>query len=401
MVQSSSWGQAVVPGCDWLNEVPAGLAMDSFSFHRLGIALKAHAIRTGRVVYYVGAFGSNRASALTLWKRMPKSAGLAIYEDDVSANGIGSVTGVGPDTVVCITYNSSDGTSSVSCYSEDLAYARALKRWQNRNLHSVRSRSHIYVLNYDKQHQLELSDLGHAGSPLEPRNYGTEVVADLAHVAADLESGEPCGRLILLDGPPGTGKTYLIRSLLDGVASALFVLLPAADVANSTSAEMMSILLEIKKKAASSPGTVSSSTGRPRPVVFIIEDADQCLVPRAGDNMPSISTLLNLTDGILGSTVDLRCVCSTNARAEAVDDALMRQGRLCRRLNVGPLSEEQVLDVFARVSGGASWESTGRELKPMVLANVYALGNAVRNQVVLGPKPKSVSGLGFRVAANS
>jgi hypothetical protein len=49
------------------------------------------------------------------------------------------------------------------------------------------------------------------------------------------------------------------------------------------------------------------------PILFIIEDADDCLVPRGSGNVSTISSLLNYTDGIFGSMLDLRIIATTNA----------------------------------------------------------------------------------------
>lgn len=71
---------------------------------------------------------------------------------------------------------------------------------------------------------------------------------------------------------------------------------------------------------------------------------------RQASNMASIATLLNLGDGILGSLLDLRIVVTTNAAKATLDEAMLRKGRLCRRIHVGPLDRERADAVYDRLA---------------------------------------------------
>ena len=87
------------------------------------------------------------------------------------------------------------------------------------------------------------------------------------------------------------------------------------------------------------------------PVVFILEDGDNVLTPRGKENLSLISTLLNFTSGILGSMLDIRAIATTNSPTKDIDPALMRPGRLSAHVTVGPLSTEQAIKIFKRLTG--------------------------------------------------
>ena len=88
-----------------------------------------------------------------------------------------------------------------------------------------------------------------------------------------------------------------------------------------------------------------------RPMILLAEDADECLASRAADNVASISALLNFTDGIFGSVLNLRVVATTNVDIKEVDEAVMRPGRLCRRIKVGKLDRKYAETIYTRLTG--------------------------------------------------
>lgn len=200
-----------------------------------------------------------------------------------------------------------------------------------------------------------LTHLGLAGSPIERGNYSKEVLASYDHVVEDLNSEDPCGRLIVMAGEPGTGKTYLIRGLLGAVPKAAFVLVPPHLVEDLSSPEILPSLTAAK-------GEMSG------PLVLILEDADRVLVPRHDKmgSMNAISQVLNLGDGILGSVLDIRIVASTNAAKVEMDPATRRPGRLCRYSSVEALSAKEASDALSRLTG-----KPFRVNKPATLAQVY------------------------------
>lgn len=211
----------------------------------------------------------------------------------------------------------------------------------------------------------QLTSLGLAGSPIERGNYSKEVLASYDHVVEDLNSEDPCGRLVVMAGEPGTGKTYLIRSLLGAVPKAAFVLVPPHLVEDLSSPEILPSLTAAK-------GEMSG------PLVLILEDADRVLVPRQDKmgSMNAISQVLNLGDGILGSVLDIRIVASTNAAKVEMDPATRRPGRLCRYASVEALSADEASLALSRLTG-----------KPFTVKNATTLAQVYRWAREQGWKP--------------
>lgn len=163
-----------------------------------------------------------------------------------------------------------------------------------------------------------------------------EVLDAYEHVLADLRSDAPCGRFVLLEGPPGTGKSWLVRGLATE-SDALFVFVSPGLMGRMSAPEVVPILLRERERQV--------------PIILILEDADLAIVRRAADNLSLVSDLCNLTDGLLAELIDIRIVATTNARRVEVDDAILRPGRLCAHVAIGVLPEEQAAAVYRRLTG--------------------------------------------------
>ena len=214
----------------------------------------------------------------------------------------------------------------------------------------------VYALAKGAMGGYHLTRLGAAGSPIERGNYDPKVLADYDHVVADLKAESPCGRLTVMAGEPGTGKTYLVRSLLAEVPKSAFVIVPPHLVRELGSPELLPAL------AGARHG------GMDGPMTLIIEDADKVLVNREAGDMAAISSLLNLGDGIMGSVLDVRIIATTNAGTLELDHATQRKGRLCRRIEVGSIEASQAESIVRRLIPG----STMRPAKRVTLADVYS-----------------------------
>lgn len=204
-----------------------------------------------------------------------------------------------------------------------------------------------------------ISRLGLAGTPLERGNYTPGILSAYDHVVEDLNTESPCGRLIILSGTPGTGKTYIVRSLLSAVTNAAFILVPPHLMKELSGPEILPALTQAKNEFSG-------------PIVLIIEDADQCLVERKEGDMSAISSMLNLGDGILGSILDVRILATTNAKTLEMDEATRRPGRLCRYVPVGPLDKASAEAALSRLVGRPVPQQD-----QMTLAEVYSKARAL------------------------
>lgn len=137
------------------------------------------------------------------------------------------------------------------------------------------------------------------------------------------------------------------------------------------------------------PDTVPLLASQSVPIVLVLEDADFALHSRTGlSNGPetgkgnnhthALSSILNLSDGIIGATVDIRIVATTNVTIEHLDPALTRAGRLIRHVTVDALSRDEALTVVARESRKDPAAIESHVTGSMTLADAYKIGKTLR-----------------------
>jgi len=179
--------------------------------------------------------------------------------------------------------------------------------------------------------------LGRGGLKLIRENYSESVLEGFDYLVKQFSSPKPSGRLAILQGVPGTGKTHLIRGLVDKIGNKndLWLLIDA-DVLNQERT-LNNIILKHKYR---------------KRIFLLIEDADKSLVSRSSrSNVANLSNALNLTDGLAGDLLDVCVIATTNAKSIEIDDALLRNGRLCKMIDVDLLKPERAAMVYKRLSG--------------------------------------------------
>ena len=119
--------------------------------------------------------------------------------------------------------------------------------------------------------------------------------------------------LILLHGKPGTGKTSYLKHIMHQSPRKM-IYLTSEMMGSLTDPDLVKHLLQ--KKGS----------------VLVVEDADEVIMDRAqSGNKSAVSTLLNITDGILSQLLNMTVICTFNTDIRKVDTALIRKGRLiCR-----------------------------------------------------------------------
>ena len=211
-----------------------------------------------------------------------------------------------------------------------------------------------------------MSSLGDASIALVRQNYTKKVMEDYQFIKDDLSSKYPSGRLAILKGKPGTGKTHLVRALLGDVKNALFCLVAPDMVKLLGGPELLPLLMQYH----------AHTTG---PIVLVIEDADKCLVTRTDKETDTsiIQSILNLGDGILGSMLDIRILATTNASEFQMDEAILREGRLSRSSDVGPLDSVAAEACYRNLLPNAPEELPTKLMDGDIpLARVYAVARA-------------------------
>lgn len=243
----------------------------------------------------------------------------------------------------------------ISSFEEDIKKLEEIdKKYQS----TTQNIAHTII---QQGQNLSIASIGSIYSPLVDINYTPNVIEDYRYIAAQLESPSPNGRLAVFYGPPGSGKTHLIKALISELTKAKVIVFPSSLVSSLDGPALISLFFSEQEK---------NSGSKRKPIVLVIEDADDSLTKRTANNMSSISAILNTADGILGTCLDIRIVATTNAKEFEIDEALLRTGRLLSCIHVDILPPEQCSLVYKKITGK---EKTFN--KPTVLSDIYAEAN--------------------------
>ena len=157
--------------------------------------------------------------------------------------------------------------------------------------------------------------------------------------------------LVLLHGQAGTGKTSLIRHLITNYPNE-YIIVPNAVMSYISAPEFTGFVMEHKDS------------------VFILEDCDTLLIDRNLNQFNNgISTILNMSDGILSDIFNLKFICTFNTDISAIDKALLRNGRCYVNYEFLPLAENKV-EHLAKIN-----QIKLPEIKKMTLADIFSKGN--------------------------
>jgi hypothetical protein len=180
------------------------------------------------------------------------------------------------------------------------------------------------------------------------------------------------GRILLLHGPPGTGKTTALRALAQSW-SPWCQLDCVLDPENlfSNSGYLMGVAMGNDDEDAKRKWSL-----------LLIEDCDELISQNAKQaSGQALSRLLNLTDGLLAQGRNVLIGLTTNEQVSRLHPAVIRPGRCLAQIEVGPLSYVEASDWLGTSAGVRSGGAT--------LAELYALKSGDQALVHIEPEPST------------
>lgn len=262
---------------------------------------------------------------------------MEVYKDDIMYTYSGSdlQESVG-ENVYCISYILKGGLivrlsdHKIKFFYKDRGDARIDDILKHTKKHKPTKTKEAYIsFILQGQGGLKLID-----SKLGPRevilteNYNDDLVEKSVSLVKHLN--EEKSGIYLLYGEAGGGKSSYIRWLKTQTEKK-FIFMPLNVASQIDSPELLGLMMQNEGS------------------VLIIEDAEKLIVSREGNHNSTIASLLNLSDGLIGQTLNIQVICTFNTALSKVDKALLRKGRLLDGYEFKKLSLAKTKALFKKL----------------------------------------------------
>lgn len=272
-----------------------------------------------------------------------------------------------PGEIFRLSFNELRRLGNVSGRSFDREIFDKVLKFVHDNRSIQQKRGEVYVL-VQSNSGLQPCLIGEDYHEIERFNYSKLVLDAYDKTVLEFNKEKSNGFISIFSGPTGSGKTFILRSILGNIKNAKFLFMPADLIRGAAGPQLISVLQDMSEELGfdeddedllmqnSSGGLCGAPTGnsvqkQKSKLVLILEDADVVLAPRNETDMAGISTLLNITDGIVGKLLNIRVVATTNSPAKALDKAITRPRRLCSHAIVEALEYSQAMMLYKKFGG--------------------------------------------------
>lgn len=195
------------------------------------------------------------------------------------------------------------------------------------------------------------------------RDYNDDFQHENAKIREFISAENKSG-LVLLHGAKGTGKTSYIRNLISSYPNKKFVFITPEIVTMIGTPSFNSFLSTLEN------------------YIFIVEDCELVIMDRmsSGGGNQGVSTILNMTDGLMGDSISVKFICTFNTDIKNIDSALLRKGRLISKYEFTPLTIEKTHNLLKYIMENKQDEDAEHKItqddidavkKGMTLADIY------------------------------
>ena len=224
-------------------------------------------------------------------------------------------------------------------------------------LKKTKGRIHIFIKNQYGEYDFEPIKLDIPKDMDIPLNYGKEF-DDINEIIINRLSQKSSG-LYMFHGLPGTGKTTYIKYL-----------------ANTIDRDFIYVPTNMLEYFTTDPNSLSMLLHKPNSVL-ILEDAEKAILKRDdGGSSSAVSSLLNMSDGIMSDIMKTAIIVTYNCSRHDIDEALRRKGRMQMDYEFGLLNKEDSIALANSLNYPESFIED--EIKDsMSLADIYNLQTKV------------------------